>query len=96
MSWAIVICYDHSHSKVVNSHCTDAVPVGKWLCCSYFTAVACVNPIIYSFRCEMQRLKEMVWLCMEVAAVTTDKLQSNTGLRDCLLLCIDEMKSIQG
>ncbi|XP_071905653.1 protein FAR-RED IMPAIRED RESPONSE 1-like [Coffea arabica] len=52
-------CGHCSHSKVVNSHYTDAVPVCKWLCCSYFTAVACVNPVIYSFRCEMQRLKEM-------------------------------------
>ena len=44
----------------------------------------------------MQRLKEMVWLCMEVAAVTTDRLQSNTGFRDCVLLCIGGVKSIQG
>ena len=30
----------------------------------------------------MQRLKEMVWLCIEVAVVTTDTLESNTVKRE--------------
>ncbi|XP_027171587.1 protein FAR1-RELATED SEQUENCE 5-like [Coffea eugenioides] len=36
-------------------------------------------------RCEMQRLKEMVWLCMEVVAVTTDRghAQKDHQMHDC-------------